>query len=83
MKAIVTQKIATHDTTYGEVVGGKADGVIPAGITTEYLENVTMVREVTTEFGDVYELTHKTKNDVDYHATTYLKNQYNISVYGG
>ena len=83
MKAIVTQKIATYDTTYGEVVGGKDAGAMPVGITTEYLENVTVVREVTTESGDAYEVTHKTKNDVDYHDSTYLKNQYNISVYGG
>lgn len=83
MKAIVTQKIATHDTTYGEVVGGKTGSSMPAGITTEFLENVTMVRETTVGEIEVYDVTHKTKNDADYHTTTYSREQYNINVYGG
>lgn len=83
MKAIVTQKMASLKTAYGEKIGGKVGAVTPSNIETCYLENVTEVAETTAGGIPVYRITHMTGEDTEPHPTTFAIDNYIISVIGG
>lgn len=83
MRAVVTQKIASLKTAYGEKVGGKVGSGTPGNIETSVLENVVSVVEATVGSIPVYSITHKTGDDEEPHATTYAVADYIISVIGG
>lgn len=83
MRAVVTQKVASLKTAYGEKVGGKVGAGTPGNIETCYLENVTSVVETTAGGIPVYQITHMTGDDTEPHPTTFGVDNYIISVIGG
>lgn len=83
MRAVVTQKVASIKTAYGEKVGGKVGDGSPGNIETSCFDNVTSVVETTAGGIPVYQITHMTGDDTEPHTTTYGVADYIISVIGG
>lgn len=83
MRAVITQKVASLKTAYGEKVGGKVGTGTPGNIETCYLENVTSVVETTSGGIPVYQITHMTGDDAEPHTTAYSIADFIISVIGG
>ena len=83
MRAVVSQKISSVETTYGQKVGGKIGNSTPGNIETSFFENVTSVAETTVGDIPVYNITHMTGDDEEPHTTTYSIADYIISVIGG
>ena len=83
MRAVVTQKVSSVETAYGQKVGGKTGSSTPGNIETSFFENVVSVVETTAGGIPVYSITHMTGDDEEPHATTYAVADYIISVIGG
>lgn len=83
MRAVLTQKVVSSPTIYGEKIGGKVTTSNPGNIEIVTLDNVTSVVEQTEGPISFYAITHKTGSDSDYHTSNYSKENYIISVMGG
>ena len=83
MRAVVTQKVSSIETAYGQKVGGKLGSSTPGNIETSFFENVASVVETTVDGIAVYNITHMTGDDEEPHTTTYPVADYIISVIGG
>lgn len=83
MRAVVTQKVSSIETAYGQKVGGKVGSSTPGNIETSFFENVVSVVEATAGGIPVYQITHMTGDDAEPHTTQYSIANYIISVIGG
>lgn len=83
MRAVVTQKVSSLKTAYGEKVGGKVGAGTPGNIETCYFENVTSVVETTDGGIPLYQITHMTGDDTEPHTTAYSRTDFIISLIGG
>lgn len=82
MKAIISQKSKTVDTTYGKNVGGYTKEGQPTYFKTDVLENVTSVEIVTETLLTLYRFTIDNGNGTTT-TVTYDTEIYNILVTGG